>query len=487
MKQLIKKIFPLNRLLEAASDHLLSRIKTELQPLEVATKALTLKQEELSKAVSEIDSLLSLSSKQQADVLTHGLLDLQRRLQLLEVKLSNLDSRTSTDSRKTKGGNLKKIVFLVHNIASIDALVPIIKEAKKRGHTTIVITINNTFDENGESGSEELQHKGLLKLGIEHLRFGNIDSMLGLEYLKLIAPDVLFRQSPWDADIEEGYRTRNLRFTRLCYTPYYGIQIVDKFEPNQPLDYHCDQDLHREAWAIFIENSQLVIDNFKKNCLFKELNLVKSGLPKYEFLADGLIKKTSNMEQKVILWAPHHSFSENWFGFATFLETHKIIYQIASSNPSRYKVIFRPHPIFKKELIKSGKMSEGELNNILNRFESLPNFEWSVDNDPKFDFQKSDLLLTDGISFLASYMLARKPLIWLESPSHQELTSVGEKLAEATYRLPIAEVNRLPSLLDKILSSSFDPLKNKREDCIKLLLGSGKPSEAILDYIEMNT
>ena len=67
MKQLIKKIFPLNRLLEAASDHLLSRIKTELQPLEVATKALTLKQEELSKAVSEIDSLLSLSSKQQAD------------------------------------------------------------------------------------------------------------------------------------------------------------------------------------------------------------------------------------------------------------------------------------------------------------------------------------------------------------------------------------------------------------------------------------
>ncbi|WP_370846551.1 hypothetical protein [Parasutterella sp.] len=486
MKQLIKKIFPLDRLLKTVSDHLLSRIKDELQPLEAATKTLTLKQEEFSKAVSEIDSILSLSSKQQVEALTQGLLDLQKRLQFLEVKLSNLDSRISTASRKTKGGNIKKIVFLVHNIASIDALLPIIKEAKKRGHTTIVITINNTFNKNGGLGSEELQHKELLKLGIEHLRFGNIDSMLGLEYLKLIAPDVLFRQSPWDADIEEGYRTKNLRFTRLCYTPYYGVQIVDKFEPNQPLDYHCDQDLHREAWAIFVENSPLVVDNFRKNCLFKELNLVKSGLPKYEFLADELITRNSNIDQKVILWAPHHSFSENWLGFATFLETHKIIYQIASSNPSRYKFIFRPHPIFKKELIKSGKMSEAELNNILNSFESLPNFEWSMGNDPKFDFQRSDLLLTDGISFLASYMLARKPLIWLESPFHQELTSVGEKLAEATYRLPTRELRRLPSLLDKILNSSFDPLKDKREDCIKFLLGSGKPSEAILDYIETN-
>lgn len=486
MKQLIKKIFPLNRLLEAVSDHLLSRVKAELQPLELATRTLALKQEELSRAVSEIDSILLFSSKQQAEALTNGLLDLQKRLQSLEVKLSSLDSRISTVSRKTKRRNLKKIVFLVHNIASIDALLPIIKEAKKRGHITIVITINNTFDENGEIGSEEQQHNGLLKLGIEHLRFGNIDSMLGLEYLKLIAPDILFRQSPWDADIEEGYRTKNLRFTRLCYTPYYGVQIVDKFEPNQPLDYHCDQDLHREAWAIFVENSSLVVDNFKRNCLFKELNLVQSGLPKYEFFADELVKKDSNFDQKVILWAPHHSFSENWFGFATFLETHEIIYQIASSNPSRYKFIFRPHPIFKKELIKSGKMSAEELNKILNRFESLPNFEWSVDNDPKFDFQRSDLLLTDGISFLASYMLARKPLIWLESRSHQKLTSVGEKLVEATYRLPIAETSRLPSLLDKILKSSFDPLENKREDCIKLLLGSGKPSEAILDYIETN-
>ncbi len=112
--------------------------------------------------------------------------------------------------------------------------------------------------------------------------------------------------------------------------------------------------------------------------------------------------------------------------------------------------------------------------------------EWSVGHDPKFDFQRSDLLLTDGISFLASYMLARKPLIWLESPSHQELTSLGGKLAEATYRLPTAEVSRLPSLLDKLLNSSFDPLENKREDCVKLLLGPGKPSEAILDYIERN-
>ncbi len=83
------------------------------------------------------------------------------------------------------------------------------------------------------------------------MRFEKLNPGEGLDYLKSIYPDVIFRQSPWERDIDEEFSIERLRFSKVCYAPYYGIQFLRHFTPEDPVDYHCDQEFHRKAWAIF--------------------------------------------------------------------------------------------------------------------------------------------------------------------------------------------------------------------------------------------
>lgn len=407
-----------------------------------------------------------------------------------EVRRNFLDIQLSLGNisqRILSGEDKKRIVFLIHNVATIDALLPVIYEAQRRKHIVLPIAIRNTFDFREDSLEEEKQHYGLSKLGIEHLRFEKLKPGEGLKYLKKIRPDVIFRQSPWDNDIDEDYRTHNLAFSRICYTPYYGVQLLKNFNNNDACDFHCDQEFHRSAWAIFVENTSDVEENFRQNSLFKGVNVVRTGLPKYEHLAYNIRESsTQDNTTKNILWAPHHSFSDDWLGFANFIETYPTLLRFLENNKNSFTLTFRPHPLFKKNLIASGKMTEEMYQSVLEGFNCLPNFSISTDSSSLKDFEQSDLLVTDGISFLASYLLTGKPIIWLDSNRHTEFASFGKKVVSASYHLDIKEINRLPQLIMDIGMNEKDPLVEQRELIKNILVGSSAPSKNILDYIEKN-
>ena len=141
---------------------------------------------------------------------------LKQDIQKIRETVDTTRGTVSLISRDQKNSQKKlRIIFLIHHIAVIDSLLTIIHEAQKRGHDSIVITIKNNFATNGEvNKTEESNHMGLEALGIKHLRFGSIDSYEGLELIKHLNPDYIFRQSPWDNDIEKGYSAKNLR--NLC-------------------------------------------------------------------------------------------------------------------------------------------------------------------------------------------------------------------------------------------------------------------------------
>lgn len=110
------------------------------------------------------------------------------QVQRLENSLSCLFQRVSVPAER------KRIVFLIHNVAAIDAILPIIYEAQRREHRVVVIAIRNKFS--SSQTNVESQHIALQSLGIEHLRFEKLNPGEGLDYLKSIYPDVIFRQSP---------------------------------------------------------------------------------------------------------------------------------------------------------------------------------------------------------------------------------------------------------------------------------------------------
>jgi len=72
-----------------------------------------------------------------------------------------------------------------------------------------------------------------------------------LALLRILAPDVVFRQSQWDHDIDPRLSTANLAFTRLCLVPYEMLNIITNVSRPGTKDTAVDMALHHEAWLVF--------------------------------------------------------------------------------------------------------------------------------------------------------------------------------------------------------------------------------------------
>lgn len=454
---------------------------------------------------SKITSFMAESIKKQTEaevklgIALHQISQLKQEIQNIKEDIDTTQGTVSLISRSRKNSTHKKlrIIFLIHHIAVIDSLITIIHEAQKRGHDTIVITIKNNFATNGEiNKTEEFNHLGLEALGMKHLRFGSIDSYEGLEVIKHLNPDYIFRQSPWDNDIEKGYSAKNLSFCKVCYTPYFGIQITEDFNvSNTQQDLHVDQEFHRYAFAIFIENSLNSLNRFKENSILSSLNVVQSGLPKYEYIASQLktysypqsLKDGSDSylkKNKTVLWTPHHSFDDNWLGFATFLSTYKVI--LETIHKLGLNLIFRPHPLFEKNLLNTKRLSIEEYTEFKKNIDKTPGFTFSHIADPVEDFMKSDLLLIDGISMLATYQLMDKPIVWINSQKHAPFTPMGKKMIESVVTINESDIFSLEKVLTEILIEGKDELTIQRQQFASLLLGKQSPSQNILNFLEDN-
>lgn len=90
--------------------------------------------------------------------------------------------------------------------------------------------------------------------GINHIRFSMDDDYEGLDILKAIAFDIIFRQSQWDNDISAAYHVRELRFAKLCYVPYAILSPIETREPNT--DPNSNSMLHRSVWRYFTSSAE---------------------------------------------------------------------------------------------------------------------------------------------------------------------------------------------------------------------------------------
>lgn len=87
---------------------------------------------------------------------------------------------------------------------------------------------------------------------------------------------------------------------------------------------------------------------------------------------------------------------------------------------------------------------------------------------------------------LATYQLTGKPIIWIDSERHAQFTPLGEEMIKSVTRIPSKRIDRLENLIKKILIDGQDDLVQKRANFASLLLGSGRPSKNILDFLEQH-
>jgi hypothetical protein len=179
--------------------------------------------------------------------------------------------------------------------------------------------------------------------------------------------------------------------------------------------------------------------------------VVAVGSPKLDALVASV--DTSQRGPRVV-FAPHHSYSPHWLNFGTFVQSKRSLLDAARRRPD-VEFVLRAHPFMWGTLIDRDVMSAADLQAWRAEWDALPNTidgaDWSLAE--VFD---CDVLVTDGISFLAEYPLATgRRGLFIERDDHWPFTDLGELAAAANVRIGLEELEaRLESALDELLAEN---------------------------------
>lgn len=382
-------------------------------------------------------------------------------------------------------GQRIRCVFLVHVFEAWDALSDVHQAMLADARfEPLVATIPRRFPGDKGYGGEEATSKALSDIGVRHLRLGMSNSMEALDVLKALGPDVIFRQSHWENDVPPGFRTPELVFARLCSVPY-GTSLVQRFMVNERVDgdvsaFAFDQAYHRVAWRIFCETeaTRSYFQGFRHSDPEK---FVLSGFPKLESLQRAgrrAVWPLSGGERRGyrVIWAPHHSVGDKWLAFGVFHLIYRQMLEWARSAPD-IEFVLKPHPALMKSLVLERRLKEETLDAFVREWESLENCCVRTGQYAEL-FAASDLMITDGLSFLTEYQLFRKPLIFIDSGRHVPFNTIGALAEACSHRVRSFEEMKQAALGYK--AGAAWPFEAEREKLLKVLLPNRQPAASVI-------
>ena len=390
-----------------------------------------------------------------------------------------------------------KVVFLGLYFEAWDALDEIYqKMAKDPRFEPIVVSMPRKLTGQLAYAQEEKAHAFFEGKGIPHIRLNSGGSgsqnLEGLAILRDLAPDYVFVNYPWQRNYQPAVRFDHLvEFTRLVYVPYFSLVMVDEpdDEPgggqgDAPVATHLfTQRLHQLASLVFTQERD-VVDAYaltergnshvhftgspKIDNLAREAQAGKTSWP----LEDGKFK---------IIWAPHHSYSPHWYNFGVFSKIYLQMLEFAKAN-SDIQIVLRPHPFLWSTLTDRKVLSETELSSWRKSWDELPNT--AVDEEGSYAglFLATDILVTDGISFLGEYpLITGKPAIFFESADHWKFSATGEIAAASSIR-----VKTFAELTEMIGKAKNNSLPSREIEIQKLVEASSPhPGESASRIIEI--
>ena len=344
----------------------------------------------------------------------------QNRLSVLERKIDSLVliSHVERGGRKRR----KNIVFVLHNLNSWYSLLDLYDELSSRDNVVLYI-----FVAENNKGSYFCSNY-LDKENISYINVGNFSVEQCYSLLCSINPDCIFRQSPWDSDLDEKFSAINLSSFKIVYIPYFALNLVEFY--NQNINMQVNQNLHLLAWKIYCESQESYLE-FSK-FYYGDIDKVKYlGNNKLNYINNYFKNKKRQSNSKLnILWAPHHSIGNKWLGFGTFDIIFLDFLNFAQNLEDKVEIVLRPHPL----LFENMRLVDKErLDGFLDSWGKLPNTTIDTDWDYLKLFEWSDLLVTDGISFLAEYPLTRKNLIFMENRYHLPFNNNGQVCVDCAH------------------------------------------------------
>ena len=280
--------------------------------------------------------------------------------------------------------------------------------------------------------------------------------------------DILFYQQPWMID-DTQHPIVVSQNALTCYITY-GVNLTTHSESYHPK-------FHSLIWKIFIENETL-IDMYEQFVNQPVNNCVVTGYPKLDIYFQ-YQNKPLNLDKKTIIYAPHHSFSKDSLGCATFDKNGKEILELAKKYQHEINWIFKPHPSFKNSVINFNIMTETEIDQYFKEWENIGTI---YQGGAYFDmFHQSSALITDCISFLGEYLPSKHPLFHLIGPK-QPFNQFAESFLSSFYK--IHNFNELEQTFEEVILKDNDFKKEQRLEKIKIMFDENEQaSSKIIKHI----
>lgn len=314
----------------------------------------------------------------------------------------------------------KKIVFFIETKSYLPYLRSVINQISSK----IEIDVISDFK------LEELENKKSIRM----FKF-NFDFMRLLAFNSLRC-NILVTTTP-DLGRSKIRKNKNCKCYYYIFHSLVSTQVVYKEGSFEQFDII--------ACATFYQKEELeVLENYKKS-KHKKVYL-EAGYPFFEYVESS----DKNFEKNSILIAPTWSLEINDYYSRYYSE---IVKKFLNNN---FKVIFRPHPQYRKKNIDDLiKFQESFISNKNFYFDETSNFQELI---------KSEFILTDwsGIAFEFSY-INKRPVIFFETPRKIHNKNLIDKNV-LENSVEFSKRNQIGMILDENLDINYFIKKLRSEN-----------------------
>jgi len=243
--------------------------------------------------------------------------------------------------------------------------------------------------------------------------------------LEELHPDLVVFTNPNELTRREYYLDAYSWYLS-CYVPYYYMATNHAGNPAEELD----KPMLNAMWRIYWPH-RYIFEQFATVSQVRGKNSKLTGYPATEALIKGDLEareevwKTQGEKKKKIIYAPHHTISDDKSSLSTFLKLGLAIKQIAEQYKDSVQWSFKPHPILKAKLYLHPAWGRERTDKYYDFWSSQAHTQ--LDEGEYQDlFIQSDAIVHDCSSFIVEYAVTQKPALYLVNRVGGDMTFLND-------------------------------------------------------------
>lgn len=375
---------------------------------------------------------------------------------------------------RDKKGDKIRVVFICQYIPAWNKAVSIYNEMKNNSRFEVsLLCVPGIAGDKKFENSDNDTYDYYINNNYEAVNSLNEDGTY--KELKSINPDYVFYLRPYDEHLPEVYRASTVcKYAKVCIV-LYGM-VFSK----EDMIVAVNRNFFRNVYMYFAETKAVEEKNKKSFRLTHWLGLQKTvyhGMPALKMIADAADEKSESWsfsDNKFrVMWTPRWT-TDPKLGGSNFFTYKDWFFDYADKNRDA-DFLFRPHPLAFDNFIKTGEMTEEEVEEYKKRCEQTPNVSLDKQKEYVGTMWESSVLVSDISGVMPEYFVTGKPIIYCASNMELHIVEHTKMLLSGCYIVNNAA--ELEVRLDK-LKRGEDELFDKRQHIIQELFGKSLDNPA---------